>query len=453
MTRMSINGFAPVGTIRWCTGTAILILWLVGASRLPAQTVNSRAGWVTPLSALGASARADGLGDALVGLADDPSALFFNSAGLSQLKAASLSINHNSYLAGSFEETLLFGLRAGSLGGFAAALQYVSWGGIDKRDADGVPEGSFTDSDASFSVGWGLPVADSLSLGLALHGSQQKIVDSLYTGLSGDLGLLWVPRPNFRVGLAYTGLGTPLAGFTPAQDLHLGLSTFLDLGKGSKLQPLLAGDWEPQGVSRIQGGLEGTINRDCFLRLGYQAALEKNQIGGLTGFTAGAGFRVGRVRLDYAFVPYGDLGNSHRISVGYEFPNSKPVAPKSVTVMSSPVTVEAAPMTVIVTPTPGSVTAPGLPKSKVEVHFELGGAQPPLKGETLSSTLVASYEKAAEANPEDSRAWRNLGIVYLKSGQNAQGIQCLEQALRLNPNDQVLKKWIEDYRSHHPDMP
>jgi hypothetical protein len=395
----------------------------------------------------------DALGDAFVGLADDSSALFFNSAGLSQLKAASFSINHNSYLAGSFEETLLFGLRTGSLGGFAVALQYVSWGGIDKRDADGVPQGSFTDSDAAFSVGWGLPVADGLSLGLALHGSQQKIVDSLYTGLSGDMGLLWVLRPNLRVGLAYTGLGTHLAGFTPAQDIHLGLSTLQDIGMHFKIQPLLAGDWEPKGVSRIQGGLEGTIDRACFLRLGYQAALKNNQIGGLTGFTVGAGLLIGRVRLDYAFVPYGDLGISHRISVGYDFPNPKPVAPQSVTVISSPVTVQAVPMTVVVTPTPGPVTAPGPPKSKVEVHFELGGDLPPLKGEVPSSTLVEPYEKAAEANPNDSQTWRKLGIVYLKTGQNAQGIQCLEQALRLNPNDQDLKKWLENYRAHQPSKP
>lgn len=453
MTRMSRNGFTLVGIVRQVTVSLTLVLWLAGTAQSPAETVISGAGWVTSLSALGASARADALGDAFVGVADDPSALFFNSAGLSQLKTASFSINHNSYLAGSFEETLLFGLHAGSLGGFAAALQYVSWGGIDKRDAYGVPQGSFNDSDAAFSVGWGLPVVDGLSLGLALHGSQQKIVDSLYTGFSGDLGLLWFPRPNLRVGLAYTGLGTHLAGFAPVQDLHLGLSALLDLGRGSKLQPLLAGDWEPRGVSRIQGGLEGTIDRACFLRLGYQAALENNQIGGLTGFTAGAGLLIGRVRLDYAFVPYGDMGISHRISVGYEFPDPKPVAPKSVTVMSSPVTVQAVPMTVVVTPTPGPVTAPGPPKSKVEVHFELGGAQPPLKGETLSSALVASYEKAAEANPGDSRSWRNLGIVYLKSGQTAQGIQCLEQSLRLNPNDRVLKKWLDDYRSQHPDMP
>jgi cytochrome c-type biogenesis protein CcmH/NrfG len=66
---------------------------------------------------------------------------------------------------------------------------------------------------------------------------------------------------------------------------------------------------------------------------------------------------------------------------------------------------------------------------------------------------VEPYEKAAEANPNDSQTWRKLGIVYLKTGQNAQGIQCLEQALRLNPNDQDLKKWLENYRAHQPSKP
>jgi hypothetical protein len=224
-----------------------------------AQAVTSTAGLVTPLSSLGASARADALGDALTGLADDPSALFYNSAGLSQLKAASLSINHNSYLANSFEETLLFGLPAGGLGGFGAALQYVSWGGLDERDANGVSLGTFADSDVAFSVGWGLPVVRGFSLGVALHGIQQKIVDSLYTGLSGDLGLLWAPTTNFRLGATYTGLGTAQAGFTPAQDLHLGASALLGLGNGTNFLPVASGDWQPSGVSRLQGGLEGPL--------------------------------------------------------------------------------------------------------------------------------------------------------------------------------------------------
>ncbi len=431
-------------------GGVFLILSFAGLARSQAQTTTSGAGRVTPLSALGASARADALGDAFVGLSDDASALFFNSAGLSRLGSASLSINHNTFLAGSFEETLLFGLPAGSLGGFAGAVQYVSWEGLDKRDANGVYQGTFSDSDAALSVGWGRSIAGGFSIGAALHGVQQKIVDSLYTGLTGDLGLLWSHGSNLRLGLSYTGLGTSQAGFMPSQDLHVGFSTAIDLGKGSSLRPLLAGDWEPKGVSRIQGGLEGTLKKTCFLRLGYQAVLKNNQVGGLTGFAAGAGFRVGRIQLDYAFVPYGDLGTSHRLSVGYEFPNPTPVVSKPVTVMSRPLTVQALPVTVVVTPAPTPFPAMVPPKSRVEVRFELpAAADTPTVG-SGTALPVEPYEKAAQEHPGSALAWRNLGIVYLKLGKTELGLQCLDQALRLAPNDEALKRWLEAYRAKRP---
>jgi hypothetical protein len=433
-------------------GTQVLAVNILLASVCAAQTVLPNAGLVTPLSQLGASARADALGGALVGLADDPSALFFNPAGLSQLSDISLSINHNSYLATSFEETLLFGLPLGQMGGFAGALQYVSWGGLDERDAYGVSQGTFADSDVAFSVGWGMAVTPGFSAGVALHGVQQKIVDTLYTGLSGDLGVLWVPIPDLHVGLSYTGLGTDLGGFTPAQDLRLGLSSFVKLGKGVSLRPLLEGDWQPNGVSRVLGGLEGIIERDFFVRLGGQLPFSDNQVGGLTGFTAGAGFRVDQVRLDYAFVPNGDLGTSHRVSVGYEFPNPTPIPPKPVTVVA-PVTVIAPPVTVVATPVATPMPAATTPKSKVEVQFELPGENLPAKADTQAASMIGPYEKAAQANPGDSKAWRNLGVAYLKAGQTALGVQCLEQSLRLNPADTALKKWLDDYKAKHSTNP
>ena len=444
ITSITYSGVKMADRLKLCLCASVATFWFWNPC--PAQMVYSSAGLVTPLSALGASARADALGDALAGLGDDPSALFFNSAGLSQLKAASLSINHNSYLGGSFEETLLFGLPAGSLGGFAASLQYVSWGNLDERDANGVSLGTFADSDVAFSAGWGFPLAREFYGGLTLHGVQQKIVDSLYAGLSGDLGLLWIPNPDFHLGIAYTGIGTSQAGFTPAQDLHLGLSCRLRLAKDADLLPLASGDWQPNGVNRIQGGVEGTFARDYFLRLGYQAALSDNQIGGLTGFVAGAGLRIGLFQLDYAFVPYGDLGTSHRVSVGYEFPNPKPV-----TVASSPLTVQAPPVTVVATPAPTPVAGTG--KSKVEVMFDLPGATAPSLGNGQASSLLAPYEKAAQDHPGDSRAWRNLGIIYIKTGQTALGIQCLKQALRLNPADLPLKQWLDNYQALHPNQP
>lgn len=444
----------PAADRRLSTPILFMVVLLVGTVTPGlAQVVTSTAQLATPLSALGASARADALGGAMTGLADDPSALFFNPAGLAQLRSAELSINHNSYLADSFEETLIFGLPTPPLGGFSGALQYVSWGGLDKRDANGVSQGSFADSDVAFTLGWGLPVTPDLAAGIAFSGVQQKIIDSLYTGLTGDLGILWKPVPGFRLGLTYSGLGTSLAGYVPAQDLRLGVSLLLPLAKGLDLRPLVMGDWQPEGVSRISGGLEGRIERDFFLRVGYQGSMSDNQVGGLTGLTAGAGFRIEQFQLDYAFVPDGDLGTSHRVSVGYEFPNPTPIPSKPVTVTAPPVTVQGPPVTVVATPPPTPVAVQGPPKSKVEIHFELPGAGAPVTVDARAASLVSVYEKAAQAAPADSRAWKNLGIAYLRAGKTALGLQCLDQALRLNPADQALKKWLDDYRTKHPQVP
>jgi len=48
------------------------------------------------------------------------------------------------------------------------------------------------------------------------------------------------------------------------------------------------------------------------LRAGYKA-------GYLNQYTAGAGFKIFHLKLDYAFVPYGELGYTHRVSMSYYF--------------------------------------------------------------------------------------------------------------------------------------
>ena len=37
------------------------------------------------------------------------------------------------------------------------------------------------------------------------------------------------------------------------------------------------------------------------------------------GITAGIGLKMGKTSIDYAYVPYGDLGDTHRISLGMRF--------------------------------------------------------------------------------------------------------------------------------------
>jgi hypothetical protein len=405
------------------------------------QAITSSSGLVTPLTALGASARADALGSAFTGVADDSSALFFNSAGLSGLDHTQVSLNHNSYLVSSFEETLLVGLPAGDLGGFAAAVQYVYWGNLDERDPLGVPLGTFADSDIALSLGWGREWAKDFSMGIAIHGIQQKIVDSQYISLSGDVGLLWVPEKDFRLGLVYAGLGTAVGGQSLATDLKGGLSYLFHLGQDDTLLSAFSIDYEPSGVSRLRWGIEAGYKKSFFLRAGYDLPLSDNQITGFSGFTAGAGVNIGLLGLDYAYIPYGNLGTSNRISLVYDFPNPTPVPVQPVTVVVTPVPAP----TIALSPEPSGPT--------VGVHFVIPSISLTPNASVGNFALEEKYEKQTEANPNDAAAWHNLGLAYWNAGKTALAIQCFEQALRLDPSDMELNIWMNRYLANHPQNP
>jgi tetratricopeptide (TPR) repeat protein len=426
------------------TGAILIFSWGFARSQ---SVVTSTASLVTPLTSLGASARTDALGGAFTGVADDPSALFFNSAGLSGLQDARISLNHNSYLAGTFEETLLVGLPAGDLGGFAGAVQYVFWGALDERNAFGVDQGTSDDSDIALSLGWGKFLSKNFSIGAAVYGTQQKIVETLYSSLSGQAGILWIPWKDFRAGLVYTGFGTPVSGQSLANDLKGGVSNLFRWGSDKTFLLAFSGYYEPNGVSQLQGGLEAGFQKNYFIRAGYQLPLSNNLISGFTGFTAGAGVRIESLTLDYAFVPYGDLGMSNRVSLAYDFPNPTPVV-KPVTVFAP---VPANPVTVFVTPTPVSQVMPAASaKSSVAVHFEVPiGAAPTITDFQLAA-LIQKLEQATETDPGNASAWHQLGNAYWKAGKTDMAVQCLQQASRLNPADMKLKIWLDQYQAAHP---
>ncbi|GAI40545.1 unnamed protein product, partial [marine sediment metagenome] len=61
-------------------------------------------------------------------------------------------------------------------------------------------------------------------------------------------------------------------------------------------------------------GAEWWIAGLAALRAGYKS---NQDIG--SGLTVGLGFNLATVELDYAYVDYGDLGNTHRISLGFKW--------------------------------------------------------------------------------------------------------------------------------------
>jgi len=414
------------------------VVMLLGLSSVWAQTVTGTASLASPLDNLQGSARDMALGSAFVGVADDASALFFNPAGLSGLANPSVALHHNSYLAGTFEETLEGGFPGADFGGLAFAVDYVSWGSLDLRDNFGVSQGSYNDTDIGLTAGWGKEWAEGFSTGLALRGLQQKVVSNLYNSLAGDLGLLWSPQKDLRLGLAYLNLGTPVVGSSLSGELKGGASLHWDLNPHLSLLTALSASWIPNGTAAGQGGLECVLDRQWALRVGGQVPFYDNQVGGLTNFTAGAGLKLSAFSLDYAYLPFGTLGTSHRISLAYEFSLPKEV-------VKVPVQVQV-PVTVI-QQAPQAVSSP----QDVEVHFKISN-DPLAQGQELEkqgkkTDAARVYVDALKADPRNATLWSALGNVYYQLGQKDYAIRCFDQSLKLAPNP-ALGDWLKKYRNN-----
>ena len=254
---------------------------------------------------IGVGARAVAMGEAFTAIADDATALYWNPAGLSQLKKGGLSVSYNSWFADVSQGYI--SLTFPALGGTVAlGANYLDAGKIEGYDAQGNPTGDFTAS--SFQANLGYAVGDSLSFGLAAGMLQDTIEDSKKTAYLGTVGVL-LKGASFSLGISAQNLGQNL-GEDP-------LPFILKAGVGARWGSLiLAADvGMPQdNDTYFCAGGEWWLGGIFALRAGYKTGQD---IG--PGYTAGIGFKTNSFSLDYAYVPYDDLGTTHRVSLGIGF--------------------------------------------------------------------------------------------------------------------------------------
>jgi outer membrane protein OmpA-like peptidoglycan-associated protein len=275
-----------------------------------------------PLTNQGGTARAMAMGSAFVGVAEGSESLMWNPAGLGTLCGNELALHHTSGIGDSIREIGIFAMPVRSLGAFAAAIDAASNGSFEGRDTSGNQTGNYHASSAGARLGWGKEIFSRLSLGGVIKMNHQDLAGSTYSSYMGDLGVLWNPFTTLKFGATYANLNIANS-YTDTQlnsAWHLGASF-------SPIQPLLlamAGELQPGGVKRMQFGGELSPNGQIALRGGYQFNYPNADLGGWTNFTVGLGLKVTqRIHLDYAFVPEGDLGAAHRISLIYKFDCAK----------------------------------------------------------------------------------------------------------------------------------
>jgi hypothetical protein len=273
---------------------------------------------------LGVDARAVGMGEAYSALTADAASLYWNPAGLARIEDKSATFMHAPYLESSFFDYGAYGQRIGRHG-FGGAVQFFSAGSINQTDENNNPQGSFTPHDLAFSLGYAYRLGDDNAPSVGVVGKyiQSKIIDTAQT-MAVDVGVqsrLYAEKLRFAFTAVNMGgkmkfeeesESIPMAlRLGSAYQIKRNWNAAFDLAFPKDNQPYVALGteyvWHPSGALDLAG------------RLGYNSRTS-GDIDGLTGVSMGFGLGFSqRFSFDYAFLPYGSLGLSHRISLSFAF--------------------------------------------------------------------------------------------------------------------------------------
>lgn len=278
---------------------------------------------------LDAGARPVALGGAYVSLARDANALLYNPAGLGRLERHHLTVMHNSYFQGITQEYGAFAYkigkdeeesaryfkqsRSGPPSGWGVMVNTLSYGKIERTtlsNPDGAG-GSFGIQDWAFAFGYGRGVGESFSLGASVKGLYEKIDRYSLFAPAADLGVLYSPEFGpLTAGLALQNLGPPARGRWTSEELPANLRA------GAAWRGFEGGvltvdvNKRRAGPPTVHAGAEYTAFKRVAMRLGYNGRNEAD-----SGIAMGFGLLLPGAAVDYAFAPFGGLGNAHRISL------------------------------------------------------------------------------------------------------------------------------------------
>ena len=286
---------------------------------------------------LGVGARALGMGGAFVGVADDATACYWNSSGLSLLNGRELSFMHaetfgsllnQDFLAFAFplqkdsnSSALAFSLQR--LGGGGVKITDLEKKGLDISDTNRVVllrEESH--ADYAFYFSYAQRMKPHLLGGASLKLIYRDVVTTSALGVGADLSFLAQPFFFLSIGVNLTDLTSSFLFYDNGTTETINPTTKMGLALNRQIRDfhmILAADADVRYEGRKSAAQFWVGDLSADTHYGLEVSYQKKLSGrfGLDqgNFTAGAGLWIKQFGLDVAFFSHAELDNTYRISL------------------------------------------------------------------------------------------------------------------------------------------
>lgn len=303
---------------------------------------------------IGVGARAEALGGAFVSIANDPAALYWNPAGITQIPAISAQFTRLNWFVGTtfnaFDMVVPIAPINWSLGFHLAMLDY---GEAPVRTVFR-PEGTgevYSARDMVAGLYMSMAITDRISTGLGAKYFYERIWHEKGSTVAFDLSILYkTPVKGLHLGGTISNFGTEFSlhgrDLTRVMDVDGRKDRFfnndqvpVNMATDSYPLPLLfrfgiSYDWilnaknsltvaadanhPSDNTESINLGLEFKTFNSVYLRAGYQSLFERNAVNGLC---LGAGFVyriLGQavITVDYAWSDWSIMESVNRFTIG-----------------------------------------------------------------------------------------------------------------------------------------
>jgi len=260
--------------------------------------------------------RAAGMGEAFVAVADDSSAIYWNPAGMALFRSNEISSMYTSWFQGiSLTNVSGVGWILGNRVGLS--VTYLDMGVIEETTM-AQPAGTgrkFTPNDTIVTFSHARKMLPGISVGASLKVINDTIDRSTVAGCALDCGVIFrTPVKGLNAGLVVKNLGSLGADNPLPFSTRMGMAYYFYNNKSL----LLACDINipNDDLVTLHTGVEFSVTDFLYLRFGINSRNEEMAGGNLS---AGLGFSWDGLGIDYAYAPYGDLGEVHRASISIRF--------------------------------------------------------------------------------------------------------------------------------------